>query len=110
VSSVLLADGAAGCRHGVVGVGIHPGVSWRGGRPEVDNGIVTDATLRTSDPHIFAAGDVANIPAAAASAHSCGALGERSTVAHARSMLGQQVRCPVAVLLDQYDLGMEYSG
>jgi 3-phenylpropionate/trans-cinnamate dioxygenase ferredoxin reductase subunit len=28
----------------------------------VDNGIVTDATLATIDPHIFAAGDVANFP------------------------------------------------
>jgi 3-phenylpropionate/trans-cinnamate dioxygenase ferredoxin reductase subunit len=28
----------------------------------VDNGIVTDATLATSDPHVFAAGDVANFP------------------------------------------------
>jgi 3-phenylpropionate/trans-cinnamate dioxygenase ferredoxin reductase subunit len=26
----------------------------------VDNGIVVDETLRTSDPHIYAAGDVAN--------------------------------------------------
>jgi 3-phenylpropionate/trans-cinnamate dioxygenase ferredoxin reductase subunit len=28
----------------------------------VDNGVVTDATLATDDPHIFAVGDVANFP------------------------------------------------
>ncbi|MGW2176686.1 NAD(P)/FAD-dependent oxidoreductase [Streptomyces sp. NPDC001732] len=78
-------------------------------------GIAVDASLRTSDPHIFAAGDVANV------AHPL--LGSRLRVEHwanalntgpaaARAMLGQEVsydRVPY-FFSDQYDLGLEYSG
>jgi NADPH-dependent 2,4-dienoyl-CoA reductase/sulfur reductase-like enzyme len=81
----------------------------------VDNGVVTDAALRTSDPDIFAAGDVAN------AFHPL--LGRRIRVEHwanarsggpaaARSMLGKDV-CydPVPYFFsDQYDLGMETAG
>ncbi|MEU9758881.1 FAD-dependent oxidoreductase [Streptomyces sp. NPDC047985] len=78
-------------------------------------GIAVDASLRTSDPHIYAAGDVAN------AAHPL--LGARLRVEHwanalnsgpaaARAMLGQEVsydRVPY-FFSDQYDLGLEYSG
>ncbi|MFI9624620.1 NAD(P)/FAD-dependent oxidoreductase [Streptomyces sp. NPDC052042] len=78
-------------------------------------GIAVDASLRTSDPHIFAAGDVANV------AHPL--FGGRLRVEHwanalnggpaaARAMLGQDVsydRVPY-FFSDQYDLGLEYSG
>ncbi|MFI8995048.1 NAD(P)/FAD-dependent oxidoreductase [Streptomyces sp. NPDC053542] len=78
-------------------------------------GIVVDASLRTSDPHIFAAGDVA------AAAHPV--LETRLRVEHwanalnggpaaARAMLGQEVsydRIPY-FFSDQYDVGLEYSG
>lgn len=78
-------------------------------------GIAVDASLRTSDPHIHAAGDVA------AAAHPL--LGARLRVEHwanalnggpaaARAMLGQDVsydRVPY-FFSDQYDLGLEYSG
>jgi 3-phenylpropionate/trans-cinnamate dioxygenase ferredoxin reductase component len=78
-------------------------------------GIAVDASMRTSDPHIFAAGDVANV------AHPL--LGFRLRVEHwanalnsgpaaARAMLGQEVsydRVPY-FFSDQYDLGLEYSG
>ncbi|MEL5956501.1 FAD-dependent oxidoreductase [Streptomyces sp. CLV115] len=84
--------------------------------PRADGGgIAVDASLRTSDPHIFAAGDVANV------AHPL--LGTRLRVEHwanalnsgpaaARAMLGQDVsydRVPY-FFSDQYDLGLEYSG
>ncbi|MFE7614865.1 NAD(P)/FAD-dependent oxidoreductase [Streptomyces sp. NPDC057496] len=84
--------------------------------PRADGGgIAVDASLRTSDPHIFAAGDVANV------AHPL--LGSRLRVEHwanalnsgpaaARAMLGQEVsydRVPY-FFSDQYDLGLEYSG
>jgi NADPH-dependent 2,4-dienoyl-CoA reductase/sulfur reductase-like enzyme len=100
----------------VVGIGIVPndGLASAAGL-EVANGVVTDAALRTSDPDIYAAGDVANsfLPL----------LGRRVRVEHwanalhggpaaARSMLGQQVeynRVPY-FYSDQYDLGMECSG
>ncbi|ANW20312.1 NAD(P)/FAD-dependent oxidoreductase [Streptomyces clavuligerus] len=78
-------------------------------------GIAVDASLRTSDPDIYAAGDVA------AAEHP--GIGARLRVEHwanalnggpaaARAMLGQEVaydRVPY-FFSDQYDLGMEYSG
>ncbi|MGW4199555.1 NAD(P)/FAD-dependent oxidoreductase [Streptomyces sp. NPDC004726] len=78
-------------------------------------GIAVDASLRTSDPDIYAAGDVA------AAHHPL--LDSRLRVEHwanalnggpaaARSMLGQDIsydRVPY-FFSDQYDLGMEYSG
>ena len=83
--------------------------------PEAGGGVLVDAALRTSDPDIFAAGDVANV------AHPL--LGRQVRVEHwanalhggpaaARSMLGQPVsydRIPY-FFSDQYDLGMETSG
>jgi len=82
---------------------------------EIDNGVVADAALRTSDPSIYAAGDLAN------SYHPL--LGRRVRVEHwanalnsgpaaARSMLGQDVVYdPVPYFFsDQYDLGMETAG
>ncbi|MFJ3660833.1 NAD(P)/FAD-dependent oxidoreductase [Streptomyces sp. NPDC090119] len=76
-------------------------------------GIAVDERLRTSDPDVFAAGDVANFPL----------LGTRLRVEHwanalnggpaaARAMLGQDItydRVPY-FFSDQYDLGLEYSG
>ncbi|MEV7125773.1 FAD-dependent oxidoreductase [Streptomyces sp. NPDC093260] len=78
-------------------------------------GIAVDERLRTSDPDIHAAGDVAAFP------H--GLFGTRLRVEHwanalgggpaaARAMLGRDVvydRVPY-FFSDQYDLGMEYSG
>src|SRR5215472_8143493 len=100
----------------VVGIGAAPndGLAARAGL-ETGNGVLTDAALRTSDPNIFAAGDVAN------SFHPL--LGHRVRVEHwanalnggpaaARSMLGQPVVYdPVPYFYsDQYDLGMECAG
>ncbi|RSS79816.1 NAD(P)/FAD-dependent oxidoreductase [Streptomyces sp. WAC06614] len=82
---------------------------------EHGGGIVVDASLRTSDPDIYAVGDVA------AAHHPV--LGTRLRVEHwanalnggpaaARSMLGQEVsydRIPY-FFSDQYDVGLEYSG
>jgi 3-phenylpropionate/trans-cinnamate dioxygenase ferredoxin reductase component len=82
---------------------------------EVDNGILADEMLRTSDPDIFAAGDVANALNPL--------LGRRIRVEHwanalaggpaaARSMLGTGAPYdPVPYFFsDQYDLGMEVAG
>ena len=100
----------------VIGIGVTPndGLARSAGLA-VDNGVVTDSALRTSDPDIFAAGDVANayLPL----------LGRHVRVEHwsnalnggkaaATSMLGQQVeynRVPY-FFSDQYDLGMECAG
>ncbi|HVA60886.1 MAG TPA: FAD-dependent oxidoreductase [Mycobacteriales bacterium] len=100
----------------VVGIGIRPRTELaEAAGLAVDNGILVDAALRTSDPDIFAAGDVAN------AAHPT--IGRRLRVEHwanalhggpaaARSMLGHDVvydRVPY-FFSDQYDLGMEFSG
>src|SRR5690242_18937383 len=97
----------------VVGIGAAPNddLAARAGL-ETGNGVLTDEALRTSDPDIFAAGDVAN------SFHPL--LGRRVRVEHwanalnggpaaARSMLGQAVRYDQVPYFysDQYDLGME---
>ena len=100
----------------VVGIGAVPndGLAKSAGL-EVDRGVVTDSALRTSDPDIFAAGDVAS------SYHPL--LGRHLRMDHwanalnggkaaALSMLGQQVeynRVPY-FYSDQYDLGMECAG
>jgi 3-phenylpropionate/trans-cinnamate dioxygenase ferredoxin reductase component len=100
----------------VVGVGIRPAAELaESGGLAVDNGVLTDAGLRTSDPDIYACGDVAN------SEHPW--LGRRIRVEHwanalnggpaaAKAMLGQEVSYDLApyFFTDQYDLGMEYSG
>jgi len=47
----------------VVGLGIEPNVDIaRDAQLEVDDGVVVDDRLRTSDPSIFAAGDIASYP------------------------------------------------
>jgi len=50
----------------VAGIGIQPNVELaRTAGLSVGSGIIVDETLRTSDPDIFAAGDVANFPCSA---------------------------------------------
>ncbi len=100
----------------LVGVGASPNTALaEAAGLEVENGVVTDAALRTSAPDVFACGDVAS------SFHPL--YGRHVRVEHwanalnggpaaARSMLGQDVsydRLPY-FFTDQYDLGMEYSG
>ncbi|SOD86809.1 NAD(P)/FAD-dependent oxidoreductase [Streptomyces sp. Ag109_G2-15] len=78
-------------------------------------GVVVDEHLRTADPDIYAAGDVAAFPLALFDTrirveHWANAL--NGGPAAARAMLGRDVtydRVPY-FFTDQYDLGMEYSG
>jgi 3-phenylpropionate/trans-cinnamate dioxygenase ferredoxin reductase component len=100
----------------VVGIGVAPRTALaEAAGLDVDNGIVVDEHLRTSDPAILAAGDVAN------AYHP--RLGRHLRVEHwdnaiaqgqaaARTMLGGGTpyeRLPY-FFTDQYDLGMEYVG
>ncbi|HEU5110588.1 MAG TPA: FAD-dependent oxidoreductase [Micromonosporaceae bacterium] len=117
VSSVVLDDGTELPADVVlIGVGVRPATELaEAAGLEVANGVVTDASLRTSDPDVYACGDVA--------ASYNPLVGERIRVEHwanalnggpaaAKSMLGQDVtydRVPY-FFSDQYDLGMEYSG
>jgi 3-phenylpropionate/trans-cinnamate dioxygenase ferredoxin reductase subunit len=117
VSSVLLHDGTElPADVVIVGVGVQPNVQlaeMAGVR--VDNGVVVDQALRSSDPRIFAAGDVANAYHPLFRTHlrvEHWATALHSGPAAARSMLGAEVvydRLPY-FYTDQYDLGMEYAG
>ena len=81
----------------------------------VENGVLVDASLRTSDPDIYAVGDIANAE------HPF--LGRRLRVEHWANALNQPATAAAAMLgmpasydrlpyfyTDQYDLGMEYVG
>jgi 3-phenylpropionate/trans-cinnamate dioxygenase ferredoxin reductase component len=100
----------------VVGVGVEPRIRLaEAAGLEISNGVACDATLRTSAPNVFAAGDVA------------GAIhpfyGRRLRVEHwfnaleqgpaaARNMLGRAEpyeKIPY-FFSDQYEVGMEYAG
>ena len=100
----------------VVGIGAAPRDELaRTAGLKVDNGVLTDEHLRTSDPDIYAAGDVANAMNPF--------YGKRIRVEHwanalnqgpaaARNMLGAGTaysRVPY-FYSDQYDFGMEYNG
>ncbi len=100
----------------VVGVGIRPAIELaEAAGLTIEDGVAVDAALRTSEPDVYAAGDVAAV------AHPV--LGTRVRVEHwanalnsgpvaARSMLGQDVVYDALPFFytDQYDLGMEYIG
>jgi 3-phenylpropionate/trans-cinnamate dioxygenase ferredoxin reductase component len=100
----------------IVGIGAVPDteLAERAGL-RVDNGVLVDASLRTEDPDIYAAGDVANAfhPLYAHHIrveHWANAL--NAGPAAARAMLGQPVshdHIPY-FFTDQYEIGMEYCG
>ena len=100
----------------VVGIGAAPNVGLAADAGlEVDNGVLTDESLRTSDPDIFAAGDIAHafnplLDRRIRVEHWANAL--NGGPAAARAMLGQPVsydRVPY-FFSDQYELGMETAG
>jgi NADPH-dependent 2,4-dienoyl-CoA reductase/sulfur reductase-like enzyme len=100
----------------VVGVGARPRTELaESAGLEVDNGVLVDGSFRSSDPAIFAIGDIAN--------HDHPVLGRRVRVEHWAAARYQPATAAAAVLggddvfselpyfySDQYDLGMEYVG
>jgi NADPH-dependent 2,4-dienoyl-CoA reductase/sulfur reductase-like enzyme len=100
----------------VVGVGAAPDLTLAElAGLDLDNGVLVDASLRSSDPDIYAVGDIAN--------HDHPILGHRVRVEHWATALNQPVTAAAALLgedtsytelpyffSDQYDLGMEYIG
>jgi 3-phenylpropionate/trans-cinnamate dioxygenase ferredoxin reductase component len=100
----------------IVGIGAAPNVRLAEQADlDVRDGVVTDASLRTSDPDIYAAGDIAS------AFHPL--LGTRIRVEHWANALHQPETAATAMLgrdaaydrvpyfyTDQYDLGMEYAG
>ena len=116
-SGVRLQDGTTFAADAVlVAVGVSPnsGLAERAGLA-TDNGIVVNQGLRTEDPNIFAAGDVANAfhPRYAKHIrveHWANALKQPAVAA--ASMLGAEAGYDELPYFytDQYDLGMEYLG
>jgi 3-phenylpropionate/trans-cinnamate dioxygenase ferredoxin reductase subunit len=100
----------------IVGVGVAPRTALADAAGlVVDNGIAVDASLRTSAPNVYAAGDVANAHHpfyghGIRVEHWANALNQGP--AAARSMLGQAVSYDEIPYFfsDQFDLGMEYGG
>jgi 3-phenylpropionate/trans-cinnamate dioxygenase ferredoxin reductase subunit len=117
VSGVRLTDGShVGAEAIIVGVGATPNISLaRAAGLDVDNGVRVDARLQSSDPDIYAAGDVANAFHPLLGKHirvEHWANARYQSVAAAKAMLGQDVaydRIPF-FYTDQYNLGMEYFG
>jgi len=117
LGSVVLTDGTElPADVAVVGIGIQPATELAvTAGLAVDNGIAVDAGLRTSDPDIYACGDVASVE------HPV--IGRRIRVEHWSNALNGGKAAALALLgrpltydrvpyffTDQYDLGMEYAG
>ncbi|MFC6703713.1 NAD(P)/FAD-dependent oxidoreductase [Flexivirga alba] len=114
---VSLADGSIVPADAVlIGVGAAPNVELaKDAGLAVDGGVLVDASLRTSDPDIYAVGDIA--------AHDHPFLRCRIRVEHWATALHQPTAVAASMLgetteftdlpyffSDQYDLGMEYVG
>lgn len=108
--------GTVECDFAVVAVGVAPRVQLaETAGLQVENGILVDASLKTSAPDVFAAGDVANawhpfFSRRIRVEHWASALNQGP--AAARAMLGEPTsydRIPY-FFSDQYEIGMEYSG
>jgi 3-phenylpropionate/trans-cinnamate dioxygenase ferredoxin reductase subunit len=100
----------------VLAVGVAPnvGLATDAGLA-VDNGVLVDAHLRTSDPDVYAAGDIASVDHPLLHArirveHWANALNGGPVAA--KAMLGQDAEQDFLpyFFTDQYDLGMEYAG
>lgn len=117
VTAVRLADGThVACDLAVVGIGIQPNVELaEDAGLEVANGIAVDDCARTSDPHIFAAGDCTNHPNAL--------LGGRLRLESVQNAVSQGKAAALAILgmpepyaevpwfwSDQYDLKLQIAG
>ncbi|MFC7492228.1 MULTISPECIES: NAD(P)/FAD-dependent oxidoreductase [unclassified Knoellia] len=100
----------------VVGIGVSPRTSLASAAGlEVDDGVLVDELLRTSDERILAIGDIAS--------QQHPVLGRRVRVEHWDNAIGQGKAAAATILgaaesyaklpyffTDQYDLGMEYFG
>ena len=116
-SAVVLKDGTRlDADAVVVGIGALPNVELaRAAGLEVENGVLVDASLRSSVPEVFAVGDIAQ--------HDHPVLGRRVRVEHWAAALNQPATVAKVIagtdavyedlpyfFSDQYDLGMEYIG
>jgi 3-phenylpropionate/trans-cinnamate dioxygenase ferredoxin reductase subunit len=117
VTGVILSDGTTiDADMVIVGVGVVPRTELAADAGlKVGDGIVVDEHLRTSDPDIFAAGDIAHAYNPRLGRHirvEHWANARRQGVVAAKAMLGQDAvdLRPSYFYTDQYDLSMEYTG
>jgi 3-phenylpropionate/trans-cinnamate dioxygenase ferredoxin reductase component len=117
VTGVILNDGSRiDADMVLVGVGITPNTQLAAQAGlKIDNGIIVDEHLRTSDVNIFAAGDVANAYNPRLGRHirvEHWANARRQGATAGKAMLGQDAvdARPSYFFTDQYDLSMEYTG
>ncbi|MDQ0381175.1 NAD(P)/FAD-dependent oxidoreductase [Amycolatopsis thermophila] len=117
VSTVVTADGTViPADVVIVGVGARPETELAAAaRLTVDDGVLVDASLRTGDPDVFAAGDIARAyhpfyRGLIRVEHWATAL--KQGPAAARAILGHEVSYDELPYFfsDQYDLGMEFAG
>ncbi len=116
VTAVRTSNGDVAVDAVVLGVGASPRLELaEAAGLQIDDGIVVDEHLTSSDPHIFAAGDIAaawhpNLGVRLRVDHWSNA--RHQATAAAKAMLGETTwydRVPY-FFSDQYDLGMEYRG
>ncbi|MFD2757236.1 NAD(P)/FAD-dependent oxidoreductase [Gulosibacter faecalis] len=100
----------------VIGIGVTPNVALaEAAGLAIDSGVLVDGSLRSSDPDVYAVGDIAN--------HLHPVLGHRIRVEHWATAMHQPVAAAASLLggdneyrdlpyffTDQYDLGCEYLG
>lgn len=117
VEGVELADGTLVPAKAVIaGVGVRPNIELaEQSGLDVQNGVLTDLSLRTSDPNIWAAGDVANcenswVGGRIRVEHFATADEQGAFAGH--GMAGSHETWGVAPYFwsDQYDAGLEYRG
>jgi 3-phenylpropionate/trans-cinnamate dioxygenase ferredoxin reductase subunit len=117
VTGVRLGDGSVVPANAVViGIGVRPNTDIaEAAGLTVDDGVVVDASLRTSDPDVYAVGDIARFPHPSSGKqirveHWANALNQPAVAAGA--MLGKDVKWEDVpyFFTDQFDLGMEYLG
>ncbi|MFY9914818.1 MAG: FAD-dependent oxidoreductase [Nocardioidaceae bacterium] len=100
----------------LVGIGATPNLDLaQSAGLAIGHGVLVDASLQTSDPNVWAVGDIAEqdhpvLKARVRVEHWANALNQPAVAA--RAMLGQQASYDELPYFytDQYDLGMEYVG
>jgi len=117
VNGLLLEDGTLiPCDAVVVGIGVTPRIELaQRAELAIDNGIAVDAILRTSDPDIFAAGDVCSFlhPLYGRRIRlECWKNAEDQARIAARNMLGHDEKCNSVPWFwsDQYDMTIQIAG
>lgn len=115
-SGVVLGDGThLPAEAVVIGIGVVPNIELaKEAGLEADNGVLVDETLRTSDPSIYAVGDIAaqNHPILGRLRveHWANALNQPAAVAASLTGTPTPYARQPYFYTDQYDLGMEYRG